>query len=100
MEELTIEGIEAYGFDTQVIQENDIAIYKYTLPNGIVLDRIHSIDGKQVESICLDGFDDMLYITDFDQLDEVLQLSLEQAKAMYEDNNESFEDAYYELYPQ
>jgi hypothetical protein len=97
--ELTIKIIESYKFPTEKFNENGIDIYRYTLPNGVLLERIAAIDGVEVDSVCLDGFNDNLYIIYVAHLEDIMQQPFEDVRARYEDEPIGLA-GWYKLYPE
>ena len=93
--ELTDKMIKGYGFETTTFEDVGIEFERYTLPNGIVLDRMMKIDGKPVTEISLDGFNDELCITTKSELDYVLTKTLEEARAIFVSD-----DDWHTLYPE
>lgn len=90
--ELSLEIIRSYGFKERTHKPDwDDTCLEITLPNGITLDTMTQCNNQATESDSLEGMDGWIYINTKEELDELVNMSYEEAINKISSENEDFD---------
>lgn len=89
---LTLEIIESYGFQKTVSKPDwDDVQNTYTLPNGLDLNTLIVCNNEPCDADCLEGLDGFIYITEKEQIDNLLSKTYEQICKEISEVNKDFD---------
>jgi hypothetical protein len=89
---LSLEILRSYGFKERTYKPDwDDTCVEFTLPNGIMLNTMTQCNNQPTESDCLEGMDGFIYIDSKEDLDELVNMSYEDALNKIASENKNFD---------